>query len=323
MIDCTGAQPVWYYYHYDGCGNVVALSNTNTPPQIVEAYRYDHFGTPTVMVGPGNDGNWATYADNPTATASQLGNPYLFTGRQYDPETGLYYYRARYYNATIGRFLQTDPIGYAGGLNLYTYCGNNASNWADPYGLCKSKHPGFWTSLIPVYGSGMESIAYYSEGRWVVGTLYAGLAVTDVFGVKILVEDGLKLAFKGTAELLGREAVAEVGEAAAKGAAEEAAEVAARETAESEAERYVSKIDRKVADADREAYWKAEAKNNPEKYASEDLAKMEKGRAPTGADGKPVELHHNDGTPEGGVTPMDRTDHRGGDNYKKNHPWLE
>jgi len=41
MIDCTGASEVRYYYHYDGCGNVVALSNSNS--QIVEAYSYDHF----------------------------------------------------------------------------------------------------------------------------------------------------------------------------------------------------------------------------------------------------------------------------------------
>jgi len=135
MIDCTGQSEVRYYYHYDGCGNVIALSNT--AGQIVEAYSYDHFGSPTVMTGPGADGDWATYGDNPTASpvASQLDNPWMFTGRQYDPETSLYYYRARYYHPALGRFLQTDPIGYATGLNLYTYCGNNAVNWTDPYGL--------------------------------------------------------------------------------------------------------------------------------------------------------------------------------------------
>jgi RHS repeat-associated protein len=59
----------------------------------------------------------------------------MFTGREYDSETGLYYYRARYYKPSIGRFLQTDPIGYAAGLNLYTYCKNNPIKWADPFGL--------------------------------------------------------------------------------------------------------------------------------------------------------------------------------------------
>jgi RHS repeat-associated protein len=51
--------------------------------------------------------------------ASTTGTAVQFTGR--DPETGLYYYRARYYSPAIGRFLQTDPIGTRGGINLYAY----------------------------------------------------------------------------------------------------------------------------------------------------------------------------------------------------------
>ena len=53
----------------------------------------------------------------------------------YRHEGGLYYYRARYYKPEIGRFLQPDPIGYADGLNMYAYCGNNPINWIDPLGL--------------------------------------------------------------------------------------------------------------------------------------------------------------------------------------------
>ncbi len=67
-------------------------------------------------------------------TASAIDNPYLFTGRRYDPESGNYYYRARIYSPELGRFLQTDSLGYVDGLNLYAYVGNNPASWVDPYG---------------------------------------------------------------------------------------------------------------------------------------------------------------------------------------------
>jgi len=61
-------------------------------------------------------------------------NPFMFTGRQFDIETGLYYYRARYYSPDLGRFLQTDPVGYGDGLNCYLYCRNNPLAYTDPSG---------------------------------------------------------------------------------------------------------------------------------------------------------------------------------------------
>ena len=88
--------------------------------------------------------NWLTEGDQADNTSS-VGNPYFFTGRRFDTETAPYYYRARYYSPIIGRFLQTDPIGYDGGFKLYTYGGNNPVLIIDPSGLCgETRETSLW-----------------------------------------------------------------------------------------------------------------------------------------------------------------------------------
>jgi RHS repeat-associated protein len=101
-----------YYYHYDGLGSVVALSNSSG--NTIQTYEYSVYGQ--------------VAASDPNLT-----NPFMFTGRRFDFETGLYYYRARYYNPYIGRFLQTDPVGYG-----YAYCSNNPLSYIDPFGLLET-----------------------------------------------------------------------------------------------------------------------------------------------------------------------------------------
>lgn len=85
------------------------------------------------------DGSGASIADN---TFDEYGRPgagnlgrFQYTGQAWLPAAGLYHYKARAYSASLGRFLQTDPIGFGGELNFYTYVGNDPLNFIDPFGL--------------------------------------------------------------------------------------------------------------------------------------------------------------------------------------------
>ena len=116
------------YYHCDDLHNVMAV--TDGGGATVERYEYDDYGRPEV-----SDGAGAPIPD------SAIGNPYLFTGRRYDPETEWYYYRTRYLDPQAGRFTTRDTIGIwgdAGNLgNGYTYVGNNPWSRVDPLGLAE------------------------------------------------------------------------------------------------------------------------------------------------------------------------------------------
>jgi RHS repeat-associated protein len=105
-----------YFFHADKLGSIAAI--TDTTGAAVQSYRYDSFG-------------------NATASTS-FRNSYAFTSREYDGETGLYYYRARYYDSMDGRFISRDPIGLAGGINQYAYVKNSPVNATDPSGLLES-----------------------------------------------------------------------------------------------------------------------------------------------------------------------------------------
>jgi RHS repeat-associated protein len=105
------------YYQADGLGSITSLSNG--AGSLAQTYTFDSFG-------------------KQTASSGSLVNPFQYTGRELDSETGLYYYRARYYDQTTGRFLGEDPIGFDAGANFYAYVSNRPQNFADALGLSQN-----------------------------------------------------------------------------------------------------------------------------------------------------------------------------------------
>ena len=95
-----------YYYHHDAQTSITEI--TDAAGGLVERYEYDIYGSPDIFD-----------STDTLLTGSTINNPYLYTARRYDPESGNYYFRARMYSPETGRFLQMDPLGYVDGLNLY------------------------------------------------------------------------------------------------------------------------------------------------------------------------------------------------------------
>ena len=103
----------YYYYHKDGMNSITSL--TDKDGKEVEKYIYNAFGKMTIYDERDNK-----------IEESQFDNPYSFTGREHDSETGLHYHRARYYSPELARWISEDPIEFnSGDTNLYRYVFNN------------------------------------------------------------------------------------------------------------------------------------------------------------------------------------------------------
>ncbi len=103
-----------YSYLYDGKGNVTAV--TDSTQAVAAAYNYDAFGVLMTKTGT-------------------LDQPFTFSTKRYNGSTGLSYYGYRFYNPGIGKWLTRDPLGVAGGINLYGFVSNDPVNLVDPLGL--------------------------------------------------------------------------------------------------------------------------------------------------------------------------------------------
>jgi RHS repeat-associated protein len=117
------------YYQQDGLGSVTSLSNP--AGALANTYTYDSYGRLTSSTGT-------------------LVNPLQYTGREFDSETGIYYYRARYFDPGAGRFLSEDRLRFGEGPNFYDYVQNNPLRWADPTGngtTCWSVTPNGMTQV--------------------------------------------------------------------------------------------------------------------------------------------------------------------------------
>ena len=120
-IGIVAASGTRRFFQADHHGSTVALVD-NAGDEAEGPYLYDSYGDCFLGTTP------CASITGPTAV-------YKFVGMRLDAETGLYYDRARFYSSSLGRFLQTDPVGYAADLNLYTYVRNDPTDRTDPSGM--------------------------------------------------------------------------------------------------------------------------------------------------------------------------------------------
>jgi RHS repeat-associated protein len=108
------------YYEADGLGSVTSLSGA--AGTVANTYSYDSFG-------------------NLAASTGTITNPFQYTARDSDAETGLRYYRARYYDPATGQFVSEDPVGFVAGVNFYRYAANSPQDLVDPTGFAACCDP--------------------------------------------------------------------------------------------------------------------------------------------------------------------------------------
>ena len=141
-----------YYYHTDELYNVMAL--TDGAGGVVERYEYADYGQPV-------DPDDATEAVEPPEDPSGVGNPYLFTGRRFDPETGWYHYRTRFLDSRTGIFTSRDVLGIwwdrKSHGNGYTLAGGLPTTLADPFGFNGSPPTG-WTGALSGIAAAVTSV---------------------------------------------------------------------------------------------------------------------------------------------------------------------
>ena len=149
-LDGTGGV-LAQYAHYPGIDQPFAMERSGS----VYYYLREAPGHVSGLIGVGgsliNRYRYGPWGETERADEG-VANPFRFTAREYDAATKLYYFRARYYDPELGRFINEDPIGLAGGINPYRYAQNDPVNHNDPTGLFAC--PPYTTCLPPITGVG-------------------------------------------------------------------------------------------------------------------------------------------------------------------------
>ncbi len=149
-VDGSG-RPLRTYAWGPGIDNLLAMTvysyQPNSPQPTASSFFAvkDHLGSVHALVDAQGEiaqtftydawGNACVSTPNSSFLTPDFSCRYLFQGREYSAATGLYNFRARWYDPVSGRWLSKDPIGLEGGLNLYAFCGDDPVNWRDPWGL--------------------------------------------------------------------------------------------------------------------------------------------------------------------------------------------
>ena len=170
--DGNGKMNVDYVYL---SGKPLAMITKQSNNERVYYYHNDHLGTPQRMTDGARAIVWsADYKPFGEAmiNVSTITNNLRFPGQYYDAETGLSYNYFRDYNSTIGRYIEYDPIGMKGGINLFSYVGNNALYWTDRLGLWRTPHHDriinrfvdlYFPTLDPMYIQAIEEGSKYAD----------------------------------------------------------------------------------------------------------------------------------------------------------------
>jgi len=172
-------------YHYDYRGSTVAI--TDATGKVTDRIEYGAYGRVSARTG-------------------STDTPFLFNGRygvQTDPN-GLLYMRARYYHPSLCRFLNPDPSGFAGGMNLYAYANGNPVSFLDPFGLCAGEPTGnYWvpSQWAKALDGGIQNVNQWCQGSSTFWNFEANMAASVASGMADMLRfgDGLGSVSSGTA----------------------------------------------------------------------------------------------------------------------------